>query len=66
MSHSISILLTRNLQEVFGENDPARQRRISPYSRYQRIQPCRTRIPSCWSAEHQEQAELNVWRSFHN
>src|SRR5580692_5319691 len=26
MSNSISILLTRNLQEVFGENDPARRR----------------------------------------
>ena len=26
MPHSISTLLTRNLQEVFGENDPARRR----------------------------------------
>jgi hypothetical protein len=26
MSHSISTLLSRNLQEVFGENDPARRR----------------------------------------
>ena len=26
MSHSISTLLTRNLQEVFGEDDPARRR----------------------------------------
>jgi hypothetical protein len=26
MSFSISILLTRNLQDVFGENDPARRR----------------------------------------
>ena len=26
MSHSISTLLTRNLLEVFGENDPARRR----------------------------------------
>jgi hypothetical protein len=26
MSYSISILLTRNLQEVFGENDPERRR----------------------------------------
>jgi len=26
MSYSISILLTRNLQDVFGENDPARRR----------------------------------------
>ena len=26
MSHSISALLTRNLQDVFGENDPARRR----------------------------------------
>ena len=26
MSKSISTLLTRNLQEVFGENDPARRR----------------------------------------
>ena len=26
MSYSISTLLTRNLQEVFGENDPARRR----------------------------------------
>ena len=26
MSYSISTLLTRNLQDVFGENDPARQR----------------------------------------
>ena len=26
MSHSISTLLTRNLQEVFGENDPTRRR----------------------------------------
>jgi hypothetical protein len=26
MSHSISTLLTRNLQDVFGENDPARRR----------------------------------------
>jgi hypothetical protein len=26
MSHSISTLLTRNLQEVFGENDPACRR----------------------------------------
>ena len=25
-SHSISTLVTRNLQEVFGENDPARRR----------------------------------------
>jgi len=26
MSYSISTLLTRNLQEVFGENDPTRRR----------------------------------------
>jgi len=26
MSYSIATLLTRNLQEVFGENDPARRR----------------------------------------
>ena len=26
MSHSISTLLTRNLQDVFGENDPGRRR----------------------------------------
>ena len=26
MSYSISALLTRNLQEIFGENDPARRR----------------------------------------
>jgi SnoaL-like protein len=26
MSYSVSTLLTRNLQEVFGENDPARRR----------------------------------------
>jgi hypothetical protein len=26
MSHSISTLLIRNLQDVFGENDPARRR----------------------------------------
>jgi len=26
MSYSIATLLTRNLQEVFGENDPARSR----------------------------------------
>ena len=26
MSYSISTLLTRNLQDAFGENDPARQR----------------------------------------
>ena len=26
MSHSISTLLTRNLQDIFGENDPARRR----------------------------------------
>jgi hypothetical protein len=26
MSHSIATLLTRNLQEVFGEGDPARRR----------------------------------------
>ena len=26
MSYSISTLLTRNLHEVFGENDPARRR----------------------------------------
>ena len=26
MSYSISTLLTRNLQEVFGESDPARRR----------------------------------------
>jgi hypothetical protein len=26
MSHSVSTLLTRNLQDVFGENDPARRR----------------------------------------
>ena len=26
MSYSVSILLTRNLHEVFGENDPARRR----------------------------------------
>ena len=26
MPHSISTLLTRNLQEVFGEGDPARRR----------------------------------------
>ncbi|AKU92623.1 nuclear transport factor 2 family protein [Vulgatibacter incomptus] len=26
MSHSISTLLTRNLSDVFGENDPARRR----------------------------------------
>ena len=26
MPYSISILLTRNLQDVFGENDPARRR----------------------------------------
>ena len=28
MSHSISTLLTRNLHEVFGENDPARRRAV--------------------------------------
>ena len=28
MSHSISTLLTRNLQDVFGENDPARRRAV--------------------------------------
>ncbi len=27
MSYSIATLLTRNLQEVFGENEPARRRR---------------------------------------
>ena len=26
MSHTISTLLTRNLHDVFGENDPARRR----------------------------------------
>src|SRR5882672_11726755 len=26
MSHSVSTLLTRNLHDVFGENDPARRR----------------------------------------
>ena len=26
MSYSISTLLTRNLDDVFGENDPARRR----------------------------------------
>ena len=26
MPYSISTLLTRNLQDVFGENDPARRR----------------------------------------
>ena len=26
MSYTISTLLTRNLQDVFGENDPARRR----------------------------------------
>ena len=26
MPHSISTLLTRNLNDVFGENDPARRR----------------------------------------
>ena len=26
MSYSISTLLTRNLQDVFGENDPSRRR----------------------------------------
>jgi hypothetical protein len=26
MSYSISTLLTRNLNDVFGENDPARRR----------------------------------------
>ena len=26
MSYSISTLLTRNLQDIFGENDPARRR----------------------------------------
>jgi hypothetical protein len=26
MSYGISALLTRNLQDVFGENDPARRR----------------------------------------
>ena len=26
MSYSISTLLTRNLHDVFGENDPARRR----------------------------------------
>jgi ketosteroid isomerase-like protein len=26
MAHSISTLLTRNLHDVFGENDPARRR----------------------------------------
>ena len=26
MSHSISTLLTRNLHDVFGENDPVRRR----------------------------------------
>ncbi len=29
MSYSISTLLTRNLQHVFGENDPARRRAIN-------------------------------------
>jgi hypothetical protein len=28
MSHSISALLTRNLHDVFGENDPARRRAV--------------------------------------
>ena len=28
MSHSISTLLARNLQNVFGENDPARRRAV--------------------------------------
>jgi len=28
MSHSISTLLTRNLHDVFGENDPARRRAV--------------------------------------
>jgi len=28
MSYSISTLLTRNLQDVFGENDPARRRAV--------------------------------------
>ena len=28
MSHSISTLLTRNLYDVFGENDPARRRAV--------------------------------------
>jgi hypothetical protein len=27
MSHSVSTLLTRNLQDVFGENDPVRSAR---------------------------------------
>ncbi len=29
MSYSISTLLTRNLHDVFGENDPARRRAAS-------------------------------------
>ena len=29
MSYSISTLLTRNLQDVFGENDPARRRTMA-------------------------------------
>jgi hypothetical protein len=34
MAHTISTLLIRNLQDVFGENDPARRR---PDFRYQPI-----------------------------
>ena len=32
MSYSISTLLTRNLHEVFGENDPARRRAVETVS----------------------------------
>jgi hypothetical protein len=40
MSYNISTLLTRNLHDVFGENDPARRRAA--------IAEIFTRSSQCW------------------
>jgi len=53
MSHSISTLLTRNLHDVFGENDPARRRAVDELSRQRstlRLRPlmsARSRMKAC-------------------
>jgi hypothetical protein len=48
MSYSISTLLTRNLHDVFGENDPARRRAaIDEIYRRLRVLPAWGRLP--WS-----------------
>jgi hypothetical protein len=54
MSNSISTLLTRNLQDVFGENDPALRRAATPTSGLRVIRPQSTTTKGCglWLESH--------------